>query len=200
MAGIDAGLAIAMLLAAASLLLSSAGPGMSRWQAVAATNNRRLDIRGAEPNTDGRATDAAALLDLIGAMLDAGASLERSLAVLAGITGGRTGAGLAAVSGGLRLGADWQTAWMIAGRNHPDRGLEELRTALSFAAGTGAPTASILYAQATQLRRSRYRETERRAAALGVRLVIPLGLCSLPAFICLGVLPVFLALLPQLGP
>ncbi len=44
-----------------------------------------------------------------------------------------------------------------------------------------------------------FRGAERRAAALGVRLVVPLGLCSLPAFVCLGIVPVLLAMLPS-GP
>ena len=35
------------------------------------------------------------------------------------------------------------------------------------------------------------------AAALGVTLVIPLGLCSLPAFVCLGIVPVLLAMVPH---
>ena len=49
------------------------------------------------------------------------------------------------------------------------------------------------------MRRERFRAAEKRAASLSVKLVIPLGLCSLPAFICLGVVPVLLALVPS-GP
>jgi pilus assembly protein TadC len=67
---------------------------------------------------------------------------------------------------------------------------------LAFAALTGAPSASILYAQAARERREQFRAAEKRAAALGVKLVVPLGLCSLPAFICLGVVPVLIAMLP----
>jgi pilus assembly protein TadC len=54
----------------------------------------------------------------------------------------------------------------------------------------------MLYAQAARMRRERFRTAERQAAALGVKLVVPLGLCSLPAFVCLGVMPVLLAMLP----
>jgi pilus assembly protein TadC len=61
---------------------------------------------------------------------------------------------------------------------------------------TGAPSAAIVHARAAQLRRRQNRALERRAAALGVRLVVPLGVCALPAFACLGVIPVVLALLP----
>jgi pilus assembly protein TadC len=72
-----------------------------------------------------------------------------------------------------------------------------LRDALGFAALTGAPSSAILYAQAARMRRERFRAAEKRAASLSVKLVIPLGLCSLPAFICLGVVPVLLALVPS---
>ncbi|WAP52356.1 type II secretion system F family protein [Arthrobacter sp. ATA002] len=73
----------------------------------------------------------------------------------------------------------------------------ELRGALTFTATTGAPSAAVLVAAAAQLRRRRAREAERRAAALGVKLVVPLGLCALPAFIVLTVVPLLLSLLPS---
>lgn len=62
---------------------------------------------------------------------------------------------------------------------------------------SGVSSSEILYAQAARLRPERFRVAERRAAALGVKLVIPLGLWSLPAFVCLGIVPVLLAMLPQ---
>jgi pilus assembly protein TadC len=95
----------------------------------------------------------------------------------------------------LAIGADWETAWRSSAVRQPD--ILELRDALGFAALTGAPSSAILYAQAARLRRERFRAAEKRAASLGVKLVIPLGLCSLPAFICLGVVPVLLALVPS---
>ena len=39
------------------------------------------------------------------------------------------------------------------------------------------------------------RRLELAAEQLAVRLVVPLGLCHLPAFVCLGVLPLLLTLL-----
>lgn len=74
--------------------------------------------------------------------------------------------------------------------------VDDIRQGLRFATSTGAPSAALLHAHAAQLRRRHNREVDRKAAALGVQLVLPLGLCSLPAFICLGVVPVVLGLLP----
>jgi hypothetical protein len=145
-------------------------------------------------------TDVPLMLDLIGAMLDAGASVDQALGVLAESCTAPVGRKLLGVRGALELGAGWTAAW-DAGPAPPGAGerrsIEELRTALGFAVATGAPSAAIVHARAGQLRRRQNRSLERRAAALGVRLVIPLGVCALPAFACLGIVPVVLALLPS---
>lgn len=132
------------------------------------------------------------LLELIGSMLEAGLALPRALEIASRVAGGSAHA-LSRAAAALHLGTDWSNAWPDT---RADSDVGELRAALHFAAATGAPSAELLYARARQLRRSRHRDLERRAAALGVRLVIPLGVCSLPAFLCLGVVPVLLAMLP----
>lgn len=138
--------------------------------------------------------DTAMMLELIGAMLDAGAGLGRSLEVVAALAAPELSRPLRPVVSALAIGADWDTAWRNSEVRSPE--LLVLRDALGFAAFTGAPSSAILYAQAARIRRARFRTAEKRAAALGVKLVIPLGLCSLPAFVCLGVVPVLLAMLP----
>lgn len=144
--------------------------------------------------------DPAVMIDLLGAMLVAGAPVGDALAVLARSCPAPLARGLRYVTGALALGADWDAAWNSAlsqSDSPTQRVLTELRDALRFAALTGASSAGMVHAYAGQLRRRRNGEAERRAATLGVRLVLPLGLCYLPAFICLGVLPVVLALLPR---
>ncbi|MDN4644603.1 type II secretion system F family protein [Arthrobacter sp. PsM3] len=138
--------------------------------------------------------DAAMMLELIGAMLDAGAGLGRALALVAELAGPDVRGPLRPVVAALAIGADWETAWRGSDVRSPE--LLALRQALGFAALTGAPSSAILFAQAARMRRERFRSAEKQAAALGVKLVVPLGLCSLPAFICLGVVPVLLAMLP----
>jgi hypothetical protein len=141
--------------------------------------------------------DTAMMLELIGAMLDAGAGVGRSLQLVAGCSSAKHALSLRPVVSALAIGADWDTAWRSSAVQ--SREMLELRDALGFAAVTGAPSSSILYAQAARMRREQFRAAEKRAAALGVRLVIPLGLCSLPAFVCLGVVPVLLAMIPAAG-
>ncbi|MFH5878633.1 type II secretion system F family protein [Arthrobacter sp. NA-172] len=135
------------------------------------------------------------MLELVAAMLDSGAGLGRSLELIASCASRQLSRSLRIVVAGLDVGTDWETAWRSSGEQCAEA--RKLKDALSFAALTGAPSAAILYAQAARLRREQFRAAEKRAAALGVKLVIPLGLCSLPAFICLGVVPVLLAMLPS---
>lgn len=139
--------------------------------------------------------DTAMMLELIGAMLDAGSGIGRALELVADSASAEYHRSLRPVVSALAIGADWETAWRSSEVRTPE--LLVLRQALGFAALTGAPSSAILYAQAARLRRERFRSAEKRAAALGVRLVVPLGLCSLPAFVCLGVVPVLLAMLPS---
>ena len=140
-------------------------------------------------------SDTAMMLELVAAMLDAGSGIGRSLELVAASASPDYGKALRPVVSALAIGADWETAWRSSEVRLPE--ILELRDALGFAALTGAPSSAILYAQAARLRRERFRAAEKRAASLGVKLVIPLGLCSLPAFICLGVVPVLLALVPS---
>lgn len=164
-------------------------------------------------------SDPALMLDLVAAMLDAGQSLLPALGVLADVVDSGTAVCLRRVQAALALGASWAAAWDLAEPDpvlaapdssgspsfrFPRRGpvppkapaAAQLRAALTFVATTGAPSAAVLLAEAAQLRRRRAREAERRAAALGVRLVVPLGLCALPAFLALTVVPLLLSLLP----
>lgn len=139
--------------------------------------------------------DTAMMLELVAAMLDAGSGIGRSLELVAAAASPEYRRSLRPVVSALAIGADWETAWRSSEVRLPE--ILEMRDALGFAAVTGAPSSAILYAQAARIRRGRFRAAEKRAASLGVKLVVPLGLCSLPAFICLGVVPVLLALVPS---
>lgn len=195
-----AGLAVATMLACAAVAASS-GRGRVRRRLspraagapAAGPQAGRVRPGTGQTHCDGL-RDTAMMLELIGAMLDAGAGLGRSLELVAGLATPEFRVPLGPVVSALTIGADWETAWRSSDIRSPR--LLALRDALGFSAMTGAPSSAILYAQAARIRRERFRAAEKQAAALGVKLVVPLGLCSLPAFLCLGVAPVLLAMLP----
>ena len=74
----------------------------------------------------------------------------------------------------------------------------ELCRVLSRSHTTGAPVSQRLRRQSQGLRRERRDETLRRVRALGVRAVAPLGLCFLPAFVLLAVVPLAASFATQL--
>lgn len=191
----QAGLLFAFLAAAAFLVLTGASaPGKRLRYLIREAAGSGDQAVGPEQGSPGL-RDTAMMLELVAAMLDAGAGIGRSLELVAAVSSPRYRDALRPVVSALAIGADWETAWRSSAVRLPE--VLELRDALAFAALTGAPSSAILYAQAARLRRERFRAAEKRAASLGVKLVVPLGLCSLPAFICLGVLPVLLALVPS---
>lgn len=193
------GLTLFLLLAASAWLACSshARPRqrLRHLLAPAAGAQPTAATKGASASSGGGLKDPAMMLELVAAMLDAGAGIGRALDLVAASAAPQYRDSLRPVVSALAIGADWETAWRSSGIRLPE--VLELRDALGFAALTGAPSSAILYAQAARLRRERFRAAEKRAASLGVKLVVPLGLCSLPAFICLGVVPVLLALVPS---
>ena len=146
--------------------------------------------------TPGLSSDVASvplLLELLGTALDSGLTIQGALQVVAEVAEAKTHTKLLQVVAGLRIGASWQDSW--AG-SRDDEDIEQIHDALSFGALTGASAAPLLYAQARRYRTAATRDAQKRAAALGVKLVLPLGLCSLPAFIAVGVVPVVMAMIP----
>ncbi len=197
--------AAGMLLAAAAVLLlipSADRPAHPQARSAGAQGRRRRGLLGARSTGPGSgpsqtpAPDTAGLLDLTGALLTSGVGIEAALDRLAACV---PGAGpLGQVHRSLTTGADWDLAWSGL-EEHPQ--LAAFGEHLAFAHATGAPTAELLESGARQARDRRRQEAEQRAARLGVQMVIPLGVCFLPAFILLGVVPVILSLLPgALGP
>ena len=67
-----------------------------------------------------------------------------------------------------------------------------------FSEHTGVGPAPLIESVAQELRDSSRRRRQEAAAALGVKLVVPLGVCILPAFLLLSVVPVVITLLSDL--
>lgn len=145
---------------------------------------RASDRRGAAPDIE-----PALVLELVAAALAAGAHPAAALSVAGDAVGGTEGAALRSVANRLHLGAGEVTAW----RSGPRCG-DPLRRALALSSRSGAPASELLRRAAAELRRARRREREAAAQRLGVRMVLPLGLCALPAFAAWGVVPVVLGL------
>lgn len=175
-----------------------------RWTAAlvhrAEVESARLSTRAAnaeseteKPTSPAGAVpvDTALVLELLAAQLRAGLAPLAALGTLAEALNSRP---LHTVCQRLQMGSGWGSAWSGSAAGT----FGELRDALAPAYTGGAPSTALLLSLADAHRLSERRVAERAAGKLSVALVVPLGLCSLPAFICLGIVPILISLLPTL--
>lgn len=135
--------------------------------------------------------DTALVLELLAAQLRAGLAPLAALGTLSEALNSRP---LHTVCQRLQMGSGWGSAWSGSAAGT----FGELRDALAPAYTGGAPSTALLLSLADAHRLSERRAAEHAAGKLSVALVVPLGLCSLPAFICLGIVPILISLLPTL--
>lgn len=133
------------------------------------------------------AADLPLAADLLAACLRAGQPPDRALGVVADALDGPLGSELGVVAANLRMGADPSAAWADL-RAEPV--LAPLARAMARSADSGAPVAAWLDDLADDARRAARMHAVQNARTVGVRAVLPLGLCFLPAFVLLGVVPV----------
>ncbi|MEZ5093264.1 type II secretion system F family protein [Nocardioides sp.] len=135
------------------------------------------------------------LVILLGAALRAGADPAPALELVSGALPGAASARLAPVVARLRLGADPALVWAELGG---DAELAALGRCLARAHATGAPVADAVTRLGQELAAERRSEAQDRARTVGVRAALPLGLCLLPAFLLLGIVPVVAGLAESL--
>lgn len=75
-----------------------------------------------------------------------------------------------------------------------------LASALATATTVGVPASTLLLDAAGESRARTQAQLEREAERLGIRILVPLATCVLPAFIAIGVVPVIVTLLGDLLP
>lgn len=137
----------------------------------------------------------------IGAVLMAsGWGWMRALVRRASVRDPHPGLALELVALGMRGGGAAQDVAAAVSRAMREFGLHDAAAAsipstLALAAEAGVPPAQLLQREASLARTIARAAGQRQAAQLGVRLMLPLGVCILPAFIALGVAPLVLSIL-----
>lgn len=96
----------------------------------------------------------------------------------------------------LALGADPAQVWRRAA-DHPD--LAPIAAAAARSAVGGTQLTEAFTEQAQRLRRQGSEASARATGRAGVLMVAPLAVCFLPAFLCLGLAPVVIGLVGDLG-
>lgn len=179
-----AGLAIAVTV----LLWWSRPARPSRSQRIGRARDAPAGAAGEVGRDESPPVDAAVLLDLVATALAAGVAIPLALDAVGEAVGGQVGRTLRRVGAGLLVGARWDDAW---GDDLPTD-VAELATALEPAWADGVAAEPLLARAAQRVRADRATRARESAARLSARLVLPLGLCLLPSFVLLGLVPVVL--------
>ena len=178
----------AVLLAAA--LLAGAGPSTARARAgmpVRKARPRRRSRSGQDPLA------VASSLDVLAVCLTAGMAVPAAAVATAASAPSRLAGILSRAADLLTLGADPAVAWspppgMLASSIDPHT--DALLRLARRSASSGAALAEGVAELAAQSRRDAEHAADATAERAAVLIAGPLGLCFLPAFVCLGIAPV----------
>lgn len=185
--GLVAGVVLTRLPAtvAAAPLLGAAG-----WRAA----EIHLARRGRDMQESARVALPDAL-DLLAACALAGMSIDGALRTVAPDVEGSLGVAMRETVRALDIGMPRRGAYHILADRAPLPDVRALVRALERAERYGTPLAATLVAQAREVRARRRVEAEEAARAAPVRMLFPLVVCFLPAFVLLSVAPLLLSAL-----
>ncbi len=139
--------------------------------------------------------DLPHLVRLLGATLRAGAAPGDGVRLVCTALPGAAATRLAGIPDSLALGVDPARVWTSLAQ---DEALAPLGRCLARAHETGAPVVAAVERLADELERTTRGQVEDRARAVGVKAALPLGLCLLPSFLLLGIVPLVAGLLSGL--
>jgi Flp pilus assembly protein TadB len=171
-------------------LAVGAAAAVAAWRVLGAAEGpaaRRRRLRIAQ--------DLPVAVQLMAGCLSAGAATGRALEIVGPAIGGPLGVEFGLIASRLRLGTDPAALWRgLATDTH----LAELGAALRRAHESGASVAGAIEQLAEDLQLAQRSQAEQRARTVAVRAAAPLGLCLLPAFLLLGVVPMTVGLVSSL--
>lgn len=147
----------------------------SGWESAAVRRRREL-LEGQLPH----------VVDLMVAALAAGAAPGAAVARVVEVAESPVAEELRGYATRLSLGADPVTVWRSLAA-HPQLG--RLGATLLRSAESGAQVTGALTRLAEELRSRRRADVETRVRQVEVKAAVPLGVCLLPSFVLLGVVP-----------
>jgi len=162
-------------------LVAGALAGAACWWATG-----RLETPAQRRARERLAAAVPHVVDLVAACLTAGLSPLQALEQVRDAVEAPARDELAVLVARLRMGVDPVTVWRDLGR-HPQLG--GLGRSLARATESGSSVAEAMERLSDDLRRQSRADVESRARAVGVKAAVPLGLCLLPAFVLVGVVP-----------
>ncbi len=139
--------------------------------------------------------DLPGLVQLLAAALETGCDVAEALRLVCGACPGPAAEALSAVPPRLELGLPPELAWRPV---LDDTQLAPLGRALVRASRSGASVSHEVVRLSEELADRSRATVEERARGVGVKAAVPLGLCLLPSFVLIGVVPLVVSLLQSL--
>jgi Flp pilus assembly protein TadB len=127
---------------------------------------------------------------LLAIALAGGQAVPAALAQVAAALPGPASEELAAARSRLTIGVPAQRVWAELSAVP---GLEALGRVFARTEVSGAPVAEVVSRLADELAAEARASVEDRARSVGIKAAVPLGLCLLPAFLLIGIVPVVAA-------
>jgi len=174
----------------ASALLCGAGPSVVRFRAAASANHPRATAHKA---TGPDPLAVASSLDVLAVCLTAGMAVSTAAAATALSAPPLMGRILRRAADLLALGADPAVSWSAA-HDSVDPQIDVFLRLARRSSASGVALAEAVSGLATQCRQQATHAAAATAERAGVLIAGPLGLCFLPAFVCLGIVPVIVGL------
>jgi Flp pilus assembly protein TadB len=137
------------------------------------------------------------VISLFGSALRGGAAPGPAVHLVCQALPGSAAERLRASAARLALGGDPLLVWAELARS--DAELAVLGRAMSRAHESGTPVAAAVERLADGLAGAARADVEDRARAVGVKAALPLGLCLLPAFVLIGIVPLVAGLMSTLA-
>ena len=139
------------------------------------------------------------VLHMVVVAIRQGSSIPSVLHTIGEILGGPLGEGMVSVARRLCQGSSWEQAWSgvadDSSREGSARIMESLRQALGGSWRHGQSPIGALEASIDRIQAEQKSSIEQEAARLSIRLLLPTGLCFLPAFILIGVIPAIVSVM-----
>jgi pilus assembly protein TadC len=190
--GIGAGALLGWTLGEFIGLIAGAGAGFYLTRMLSKRENAPNRIESAAVTRD-----TPVFIDLLAATLASGATMQSSLSAAANaMQESPIQTRLAPVLAAIELGADPRDAWSTL-MDEPVLGQLAMSVMRSYDTGSGLEP--VLVGIASEMRREHRSRVEVAARTAGVKAVIPLAVCFLPAFFALGVVPIVASLAASTG-
>jgi Flp pilus assembly protein TadB len=185
------GIGASLLVGGTPGLVAAVAAGVATW----------VGIGRAEPPEVRRRREAVRrdlphVVTLLGSALAGGSAPGSAIALVCQALPGPAADRLDPLGARLSLGADPAQVWASL---EQDPELAGLGRSMARAHASGTPVVAAVGRLADDLATRARAEVEDRARAVGVKAAVPLGLCLLPAFVLIGIVPLVAGLLGELS-